>query len=405
MQELYNGLESFNDYQDDVLLVNFTRPRGDYMEESKFKDLHSPGRVLLGPGPSMVHPRVLRAMSAPMLGHLDPVFVGIMDDVQELLRFMFQTKNDLTIPVSGTGSAGMEAALSNFIEPGDDVLIGVNGYFGERMVEISERYGANIDRIDRPWGEVIDLDEIRTALKKKEYKFLAMVHGETSTGALRSNVSEIADMAHEAGALLILDAVASLGGVPVEVDAWDADVVFSGTQKGLSCPPGLAPLTVGERAREVLRKRKTKVGNWYYDLMMVEKYWGEERTYHHTAPISLNYALREGLRLVMEEGLDNTFSRHRENAQLLWDGLEELDFSLLMPESDRLATLTAVQIPATIDDLAVRTTLREEFNIEIAGGFGPLAGKIWRIGLMGFSCRRENVQLLISALKDILSRT
>jgi len=351
----------------------------------------------------MVPPRVLRAMAVPMIGHLDPAFLRVMDDVQELLRFVFQTENELTIPVSGTGSAGMEAALSNFIEPGDQVLIAVNGYFSERMVEMAGRYGAQIDRIDRPWGEVFEVEEIRAALKKKKYKFIALVHGATSTGALRTDVAAITEAAHEQGALVILDTVASLGGVPVEVDAWDVDVAFSGTQKGLSCPPGLAPLTVGERARDALRKRKTPVGNWYFDLMMVDKYWGETRTYHHTAPVSLNFALREGLRIIAEEGLEARFARHQEIAEMLWQGLEEMDLVLLMEPKYRLATLTTVQLPSTIDDLNVRTRLREEYNIEIAGGFGPLAGKIWRIGLMGFSCRRENVLRLLSALKEIIS--
>jgi alanine-glyoxylate transaminase/serine-glyoxylate transaminase/serine-pyruvate transaminase len=374
------------------------------MDASKYKEVDSPGRILLGPGPSMVHPRVLRALSAPMIGHLDPVFLKVMDDVQELLRFVFQTKNELTIPVSGTGSAGMEAALCNFIEPGDNVLIAVNGYFSERMIEMAGRYGAEVDRIDRPWGEVFDVEEIETALKKKKYKFLALVHGETSTGAMRTDVAAITKAAHEQGALVILDTVATLGGSPVEIDAWDVDVSFSGSQKGLSCPPGLAPLTVGERARKALAERKSKVGNWYLDLMMVETYWGEKRTYHHTAPVSLNFALREALRLAAEEGLQERFARHRENAELLWEGLEEIDLALLMEEKYRMETLTAVRIPSSVDDVAVRTKLREEYNIEIAGGFGPLAGKIWRIGLMGFSCRRGNVLLLLSALKEVLGR-
>lgn len=374
------------------------------MDASKYKDLDSPGRILLGPGPSMMHPRVLRAMALPMIGHLDPMFLEVMDDVQELLRFVFQTNNELTIPVSGTGSAGMEAALSNFIEPGDHVLIAVNGFFGERMIEIAKIYGAEVDKIERPWGQVFDVEEFESALKKKKYKFLALVHGETSTGALRTDVAAITKAAHDQGALVILDSVATLGGSAVEIDAWDVDVSFSGSQKGLSCSPGLAPLTMGERARKTLEKRKSKVGNWYFDLMMVETYWGKKRTYHHTAPVSLNFALREALRLAAEEGLPERFARHRENAILLWEGLEEMDLALLMEEKYRMETLTAVRIPAGIDDVAVRTKLREEYNIEIAGGFGPLAGKIWRIGLMGFSSRRENVLLLLSALKDVLGR-
>ncbi|MDH3943835.1 MAG: alanine--glyoxylate aminotransferase family protein [Anaerolineae bacterium] len=374
------------------------------MDARSYKDIPSPGRILLGPGPSMVAPRVLRALALPVLGHLDPIFLSVMDDIQQLLRYTFQTKNEFTIPISGTGSAGMEAALSNFIEAGDKVLIGVNGYFGERLAEMAGRYRAQVSRIERPWGEVFDIEEIRTALKKDKFKFLALVHGETSTGALLTGVAEIAQAAHENGALLILDTVATLGGAPVEVDAWEADVVFSGSQKCLSCPPGLAPLTMGERARAVLRARKTPPGNWYLDLGMVEKYWGEERTYHHTAPTNMNVALREALRAVAEEGLEARFSRHQETAELLWQGLQEMDIGLLMPEENRMTMLCAALIPPGVDDLAVRTSLRENYNIEIAGGFGPLAGKIWRIGLMGFSSRRENVLNLLSSFREILKR-
>lgn len=374
------------------------------MDARSYKDIPSPGRILLGPGPSMVAPRVLRALALPVLGHLDPIFLSVMDDIQQLLRYTFQTKSEFTIPISGTGSAGMEAALSNFIEAGDKVLIGVNGYFGERLAEMAGRYRAQVSRIERPWGEVFDIEEIRTALKKDKFKFLALVHGETSTGALLTGVAEIAQAAHENGALLILDTVATLGGAPVEVDAWEADVVFSGSQKCLSCPPGLAPLTMGERARAVLRSRKTPPGNWYLDLGMVEKYWGEERTYHHTAPTNMNVALREALRVVAEEGLEARFSRHQETAELLWQGLQEMDIGLLMPEENRMTMLCAALIPPGVDDLAVRTSLRENYNIEIAGGFGPLAGKIWRIGLMGFSSRRENVLNLLSSFREILKR-
>jgi alanine-glyoxylate transaminase/serine-glyoxylate transaminase/serine-pyruvate transaminase len=372
------------------------------MDATKFRDLNVSPRILLGPGPSMVHPRVLRAMATPLVGHLDPEFIALMKEIQELLRYVFQTKNHLTIPISGTGSAGMEASLANFIEPGDDVLVAVNGYFGERLCDMASRYGANVDRVDRPWGQVFDVEEIERALARKRYKLLALVHAETSTGALQPNVKEIADAAHRHGALLVLDTVTSLGGVPVKIDEWGVDVAYSGTQKALSCPPGLSPITVSERAREVLRNRKTKVANWYLDLSMVEKYWGDERTYHHTAPITMNYALREALRIVAEEGLENRFARHRANAEILWAGLEELGIPPLVPVEHRLPTLTTPKLPDGLDEAAIRRRLLNEYNIEIAGGFGPLKGKVWRIGLMGFSSRKENIVLLLSALKELL---
>ncbi len=372
------------------------------VDRLKYPDLNISPIILLGPGPSMVDPRVLRAMASPVVGHLDPQFIEVMDDVQELLRFVFQTENELTIPISGTGSAGMEAALCNFIEPGDKVLVAVCGYFGERIIDMATRYGAEVDRVDRSWGEVFEPGEIDTALAKKQYKLLAIVHGETSTGVVQTEIKVIAETAHKHGALLVVDTVASLGGAPVEVDAWDVDICYSGSQKALSAPPGLAPLTVGSRAREVLENRETRVANWYLDLTLLQEYWGESRKYHHTAPISMNYALREALRLVAEEGLEARFNRHRQNAEMLWDGLESLNLPLLVPEENRLVTLTTPQISSSIDDSVVRRRLREEFNIEIAGGFGPLAGKVWRIGLMGFSSRKENVHLLLSALEEIL---
>jgi alanine-glyoxylate transaminase/serine-glyoxylate transaminase/serine-pyruvate transaminase len=325
-----------------------------------------------------------------------------MSAIQDMLRYVFQTQNELTIPISGTGSAGMEAALCNFIEPGDRVLIAVNGYFGERMVDMAGRYGAIVDRLDRPWGEVFDPAEIAAALRGRSYKLVAQVHAETSTGARQPGIAEIAAAAHANGALLVLDTVTSLGGVPVEVDAWDVDVVYSGTQKCLSAPPGLAPITVSPRAREALQKRRTPVANWYLDLSMVEKYWGSERTYHHTAPITMNYALYEALRLVAEEGLERRFARHRLNAELLWQGLEALDLPLLVAEENRLPSLSTPQIPPGVEDMTVRRRLLEDYNIEIAGGFGPLKGKVWRIGLMGFSSRRENVAVLLTALEQIL---
>ena len=373
------------------------------MDIQTVSDLDTPPRIFLGPGPSMVSPRVLRAMAQPLLGHLDPQFLALMDEVQQLLRYVFQTQNELTIPVSGTGSAGMEAALCNFIEPGDRVLVAINGYFGERMVDMAGRYGAQVDRLECPWGQVFDPGDIEAALRGKQYKLVALVHAETSTGAHQTGIAEIAAAAHRHGALLVLDTVTSLGGVPVEIDAWEVDVAYSGTQKNLSCPPGLAPLTVSPRARDVLRGRKTPVANWYLDLSMLDKYWGHDRTYHHTAPISMNYALREALRIVAEEGLEPRFARHRLHAEMLWDGLEALDLPPFVAIEYRLPTLTTATLMPSIDDAAVRRRLLDEYNIEISGGFGPLKGKVWRIGLMGFSSRRENVTLLLAALQHILS--
>jgi alanine-glyoxylate transaminase/serine-glyoxylate transaminase/serine-pyruvate transaminase len=374
------------------------------MDPRQFTDLNPPERILLGPGPSMIPARVTAAMSMPVIGHLDPVFLQIMDDVQVLLRYVFQTENRFTFPVSGTGSSGMETALANFIEPGDRVLIGVIGYFGERLVNIAGRYTDNVDRIDAEWGQVLDVEDIRAQLKKHKYKLLAIVHGETSAGTHQPDIKEIAAAAHEEGALLVLDAVASLGGVPVEVDAWDVDVCFSGAQKAISASPGLAPITIGPRAEKALAARKEKVHNWYLDLTEVQAYWGKERTYHHTAPIHLNYGLREALRVVAEEGLEARFARHAKNARLLWDGLEELDIALLVDEAQRLNTLTTALVPPAADVNKVRIALMDDYNIEIAGGFGPLAGKIWRIGLMGHSAQRKHVALLLAALREVLAR-
>ncbi len=365
--------------------------------------LQVPERILLGPGPSMVHPRVLRAMQQPVLGHLDPQFLALMAEIQEQLRFVFQTQNKMTIPVSGTGSAAMECALCNFIEPGDSVIICVNGYFGTRMCDMAARYGATVRRLDKPWGDIFSFEEIEAELKKGPAKLVAIVHAETSTGALQP-IEGLADIVHRYGALLVIDCVTSLGGVPVKVDEWNVDVAYSGTQKCLGAPPGLGPITVSERAVEVLRNRKTPVANWYLDLSSIEKYWGSTRTYHHTAPISMNYALYEALQMVREEGLEARFARHRRHAEMLWQGLEEMDLALHVPLKHRLPMLTTVRIPEGVTDMDVRSRLIKEYNIEISGGFGELAGKIWRIGLMGYSSRPENVTLLLNALKEILGR-
>ena len=368
---------------------------------TQYTDLDPSARTLLGAGPSMVSPRVLRALAHPLVGHLDPQFIELMNEVQELLRFVFQTGNRLTIPVSGTGSAAMEAALCNFIEPGDSVLIGVNGYFGERLCDMAARYGGEVRRIERPWGDMVAVEDIEKALRDKPAKIVALVHAETSTGACQP-MEDMADVVHRYGGLLVMDCVTSLGGMPVTVDAWGVDVAYSGSQKCLSCPPGLGPLTVSPRAVDVLRRRKTQVTNWYLDLTMIEKYWGSQRTYHHTAPISMNYALREALRIVHEEGLERRFARHRANAELLWEGLESLGLELRAPLPRRLPMLTTVMIPDGVDGTAVQRRLLDEVNVEIAGGLGALKGKIWRVGLMGYSSRRENVLLLLAALERLL---
>jgi alanine-glyoxylate transaminase / serine-glyoxylate transaminase / serine-pyruvate transaminase len=367
-----------------------------------YADLNTPERILLGPGPSMVHPRVLRAMAHPLLGHLDPQFINLMNEVQCLLRYVFQTGNEMTLPVSGTGSASMESTVANLLEPGDSILIGVNGYFGERLCDMAGRYGAEVHRLERPWGQVFAPDEIDVALRQKPAKVVALVHAETSTGALQP-LDGMAEVIHKHGGLFLVDCVTSLGGVPVEIDGWDVDMAYSGTQKCLSCPPGLGPLTVGPRARETIRCRRTQVANWYLDLTQIESYWGAERTYHHTAPITMNFALREALRLVQEEGLEARFERHRATSALLWAGLEDLGLELIVPADHRLPTLTTVAVPDGVDEAAIRRRLLVEYNIEVAGGLGAFKGKAWRIGLMGYSCRRENVTLLLAALGDLLN--
>ncbi|MFN2148392.1 MAG: pyridoxal-phosphate-dependent aminotransferase family protein [Anaerolineales bacterium] len=366
-----------------------------------FPELQNPPRLLLGPGPSMVHPRVLRAMASPLVGHLDPYFLQVMERTQTLLRYVFGTTNDLTIPISGTGSAAMESALANVIEPGDPVLICINGYFGGRLQDMAGRYGAQVRTIEKPWGEVFETKEIEQALSEGPAKVVAIVQAETSTGALQP-LSEIAEVVHAAGALFLVDAVTSLGGIPVEVDRTGIDICYSGSQKCLSCPPGLGPITFGSRAIKILQSREHPVANWYLDLTMIQKYWGKERTYHHTAPISSNFALYEGLRIVAEEGLEARYERHRRNAEMLWSGLQDLGMELHVPAAHRLPSLTTVRIPKGVDGNAVRQRLLDEYHIEIAGGLGELKGKVWRIGLMGYSSLRENVELLLAALKASL---
>ncbi len=366
------------------------------------KELRPPRRILLGPGPSEVHPRVLRAMATPLVGHLDPAFLEIMEEIKTLLRHTFQTANALTIPISGTGSAGMEACLVNLLEDGDEAVIGVNGVFGTRMVDIVERCRATPVVVEAPWGRIIDADDVAAALERcRRPKLVAVVHAETSTGAWQP-LEDISRLARDAGALFVVDTVTSLGGIPVDVDAWGIDACYSGTQKCLSCSPGLAPVTFGARAVDVLHRRRHKVASWYLDLTMIEKYWGEERVYHHTAPISMAYGLREALQLIHEEGLPRRFARHSRNHEALKAGLAALGCALASQEGHQLPTLNCVTVPEGVDEALVRRRLLEEHDIEIGGGLGPLKGKVWRIGLMGESSSEANVLLLLSALGRIL---
>ncbi len=361
-------------------------------------------RLLLGPGPSPVHPRVLKAMSTNVVGHLDPDFLSVMDDCQVMLRGLFGTENRVTFPVSGTGSAGMEAAVCNVIEPGDKAIICVNGVFGGRMADVAGRYGAEVIKVEAPWGQSIDPADVKKALDANPGAVIVgIVHAETSTGVLQP-MEEIGAACQSHGALLLMDCVTSLGGVPVEVDKWDVEIAYSGTQKCLSCPPGVAPLTMSERALGKMRERKEKVKSWYFDVTMIENYWGSDRSYHHTGPITMNYAIREALRLVFEEGLELRFARHALASKALQAGVEALGLSMFAQEGDRTPTLNTVSIGEGIDDGEVRKALLNDFNIEIGGGLGPVAGKAWRIGMMGHGARQENVVYLMSALEVIFNR-
>ncbi|HLG13853.1 MAG TPA: alanine--glyoxylate aminotransferase family protein [Blastocatellia bacterium] len=366
-------------------------------QRRSFAKFEPPKRVLLGPGPSPVEDRVLAAMAAPVLGHLDPLFLRCMDDIQELLRYVFETQNRVTIPVSATGSAGMEAALVNVIEPGDEAVVCIHGVFGERMFDIVERAGGKPVAVRAEWGHPVDVAKIKDALDSCKPRALAIVHAETSTGVLQ-NLEGLADLAHGHDALLIVDAVTSLGGHPVGVDRNGIDVCYSGTQKCLGAPPGLAPITFSERGLERVRTRRSKVQSWYLDVTMVERYWGADRTYHHTAPISMNYALREALRIVYEEGLEARWRRHELNHRALVAGVEAMGLAMNVAPSSRLWSLNAIRVPEGVDDARVRGRLLEESNIEIGGGLGPLKGRIWRVGLMGSGSSRENVLLVLDAL-------
>jgi len=361
----------------------------------------TPERLLLGPGPSNAHPTVLQALARMPIGHLDPLYIDLMGEVQELLRYAWQTDNRLTIPMSGTGSAAMEATLANTIEPGDKVLVAVMGYFGQRLVDMAGRYRAEVVTIERPWGEAFDLAELEAALIAHKPAILAMVHAETSTGVCQP-MEGIGDLCRQHDCLLLLDTVTSLGAVPLHIDAWKVDLAYSCSQKGLSCPPGLGPFTMGPRAEAKLAARSGKVPNWYLDVSLQNEYWGSDRVYHHTAPVNMNFGMREALRLLAEEGLEAAWARHRSNAERLWAGLERLGLVLHVSEPLRLPTLTTVRIPEGVDGKAFSRHLLDRFGIEVGGGLGDLAGKVWRIGLMGYNSTPENVDRLLAIFESEL---
>lgn len=366
------------------------------------EELNSNPRILMGPGPSNAHPRVLKAMASPLIGHLDPYFLEVMEDIKQMVQQTFQTDNHLTFVVSAPGTAGMETCLVNLIEPGDEVIICVHGVFGTRLVDIAERCGAKVITIEAPWGTAIDPEQVRAALEKSSPKLLAIVHAETSTGVLQP-LEEIGKMVKDAGALFVVDAVTSYCGTELKVDEWGIDAIYSGSQKCLSAPPGLSPVSFSKQAVEVLDNRKTKVQSWFLDLSLVKNYWeGAKRAYHHTAPVSAMFALREAYRLVLEEGLENRFARHRENHEFLKAGLEAMGFEFIVPEGYRLPMLNAVKVPEGLDEANLRNRLLHEYNIEVGGGLGKFAGKIWRIGLMGESSSKNHINMLISALKQLV---
>ncbi len=366
---------------------------------------HPPQRTLMGPGPSDVSPRVLEAMARPTLGHLDPVFVGFMDELKGLLQYAFQTENPLTMPISGPGSVGMETCFVNLVEPGDTVIVCINGVFGSRMKENVVRCGADAVVVEDEWGRAVDPAKVEQALKDHpEAKVLAFVHAETSTGA-RSDAETLVRLAHDHGCLAVVDAVTSLGGIPVQVDTWGVDAVYSGSQKCLSCTPGLSPVSFSPRAVEVIKERKTPIQSWFMDTNLVMGYWGtsQKRSYHHTAPINALYGLHEALVVLEEEGLENAWARHQKHHLALRVGFEAMGLGFAVPEAERLPQLNVVQVPDGVDEARVRGRLLEEYQLEVGAGLGALAGKVWRIGLMGYSCNLKNVLLCVGAFETILA--
>ena len=367
-------------------------------------ELDPPARLLLGPGPSPVHPRVMRALGAPVLGHLDPSLLRLLDDTRLLLRGVFRTTNELTLAVSGTGMAGMEAVLGSLLSPGDRLVVCAAGFFGHRMAELAGRMGVEVTKVEKEWGEVFSPDEVEAAVAAARPKAVALVHAETSTGALQP-MEGLGDVAHRHGALLIMDCVTSLGGVPVLLDEWGVDAAYSGSQKCLGCPSGMAPVSVSARGREAMKERTRPAHSWYLDLDLLERYWGGDRAYHHTISSPLVYALREGLRLVAEEGLEARWERHRMNAEMLWDGLEAMGVALHVQDpTRRIPSLTTARVPEGVDEAMVRAALREQYGIEIGTGLGPLKGKVWRIGLMGHGSQKAHVILLLAAFVDLLRK-
>ncbi|PSN10321.1 alanine--glyoxylate aminotransferase, partial [filamentous cyanobacterium CCP5] len=363
-----------------------------------------PDRLLLGPGPSNADPRVIAAMNQQPIGHLDAAYLAMMDEVQDLLRYTWQTTNPLTYAVAGTGSAAMEATIANAVEPGDRVLVAVKGYFGHRLVDMAQRYGADVVTIHRPWGEAFTLDELTAALDEYQPTVLAIVHAETSTG-VRQPLEGLGAACAAHDCLLLVDTVTSLGGVPIFLDEWQVDLAYSCSQKGLSCAPGISPFTMSPRAVAKLENRRQPVANWYLDANLLRKYWGPERVYHHTAPVNLTYALREALRLLAEEGLEARWQRHQQTAAYLWAGLSDLGLTCHVDELLRLPTLTTVRVPNGVDAKAVSRQLMADYNIEVGGGLGELGGKVWRIGLMGYNSQPQHVDTLLNALGTVLRQS
>ncbi len=375
----------------------------DNRHKKGFGAISVPERLLLGPGPSNSDPSVLKALALNPVGHLDPFYVSLMGEVQELLRYAWQTDNRLTLPMSGTGSAAMEATIANIVEPGDTVLIAIKGYFGHRLADMADRYKAKVCTIEKNWGEAFSLEEIENAFEKYKPSLFGIVHAETSTGVCQP-MNGIGDLCRKHDCLLLLDTVTSLGGVPLYLDDWKIDLAYSCSQKGLSCPPGLGPFSINERAEKKLNNRKGKVPNWYLDVSLLNKYWGSDRVYHHTAPVNMNFGIREALRLLAEEGLENSWARHRSNAEALWDGLQSLGLELHVPIDLRLPTLSTVCIPPGVNGKEFSLHLLNKFGVEIGGGLGDLAGKVWRIGLMGYNSRQENVEKILNLFESELPK-
>ena len=372
------------------------------MEELNLLRQEAPLRRLMGPGPLDVHPRVYKALSSPVIGYLDPVYLKVLDRIGELLPPVFGTQNHITNAMPGTGSSGMEACIANLVEPGDPVLISVNGFFGDRMRQIAERQKAEITVLETNWGKPIDPERIEAELKKKSYKLIALVHAETSTGVLQP-IDDIARLAKEYDTMMMLDTVSSLGGIEIKVDEWGIDACFSCSQKCIGCAAGLAPITFSDRAVEAVKNRESKVGSWYLDISLIEKYWGTDRVYHHTSSSTLNYGLLEALLLIHEEGLETRFARHLKNHKALVAGVEALGLKMLVDPEYRLPTLNTVVIPDGVDDLKLRRYLLEKFKLDIGGGFGRLQGKVWRVGLMGYSSSADNVLFFIPAISRALA--